>query len=139
MSKSGTDTGTRARLRPVQVAGIGVLLSLAALGERLLGGREYIFCHVSPSVDHFTNVALFLVLAAFLSAVAAGFLLAWLKPRTVLPSVVCVIAVIGLVVAADGVDAHGERAARRVAAQGWSEGVCDYVVPTYSVTPGWFW
>ncbi|MGY0462882.1 hypothetical protein ACW14Y_21915 [Kitasatospora sp. cg17-2] len=84
-------------------------------------------------------MALFLVLLACTSAVVGGIALARFKPRTAVPAVSCLVAVVALLMAADGVDAYGEREAQKVAAQGRAESTCDYVVPIYSVTPGWFW
>ncbi|MER5641569.1 hypothetical protein ABT095_32085 [Kitasatospora sp. NPDC002227] len=84
-------------------------------------------------------MALLLVLMACISAVVGGLALVWFEPRTAVPAVACLVAVVMLLVAADGVDAHGERQAQKVAAQGRAESTCDYALPIYTVTPGWFW
>jgi hypothetical protein len=46
--------------------------------------------------------------------------------------------VAGLLVAADGVDARGERIVAKAAAQHFDEDVCDYGGASYTATPGWF-
>jgi len=71
MSTSGGASAPVRVLRPQHVAGIGLLLSLAAVGERLSawrGGRYYVFCHASSSVDRITYVALCLVLTLHASS-----------------------------------------------------------------------
>ncbi|GAA0700882.1 hypothetical protein GCM10010193_64600 [Kitasatospora atroaurantiaca] len=118
------------------------MLSVAAVGERISasrGGQTYVFCHASPAIDRITYAALTLVLVAGMSALAGGLVLARFKPRTAIPAFACFLAVVVLLVAADAVDAHGAHEARAVAAQVRPEGTCDYVPPTYTVTPGWFW
>ncbi|PKV89437.1 hypothetical protein [Streptomyces sp. TLI_146] len=129
------------RLRAEHVVGAGAVLGVAALVERIprfVPAREYILCHTSPTLDHLTLTALGLVLAAGAAAVAGGVMMqARRAPGRALP-VVWLVIVAALLVAADGVDAHGEALAAKQAATEFTEGACDYVPQEYSATPGWF-
>ncbi|WP_371656210.1 MULTISPECIES: hypothetical protein [unclassified Streptomyces] len=129
------------RLRAEHVVGVGALLSVAALAERIprfVPARQYVLCHASPTLDHLTLTALALVLAAGVAAVAGGIMMQSRRtPGRVLP-VVWLVVVAALLIAADGVDAHGEALAAKQAATGFTEGRCDYVPQDYTATPGWF-
>ncbi|WP_329403442.1 hypothetical protein [Streptomyces melanogenes] len=129
------------RLRAEHVVGGGAVLGVAALVERvprLVPARRYILCHASPTLDHLTLTALGLVLAAGVAAVAGGVMMQSRRaPGRALP-VVWLVIVAALLIAADGVDAHGEALAAKQAATGFTEGACDYVPQDYTATPGWF-
>ncbi|OAR27032.1 hypothetical protein A8W25_01765 [Streptomyces sp. ERV7] len=124
------------------MVGAGALLTAAAFAERVPGlvpARRYLLCHASPDLDRLTLTALGLVLAAGVAAVAGGIMAQSRRTpsRTAVP-VVWLVIVAALLVAADGVDAHGEALAARQAATGFTEGACDYIPQDYSATPGWF-
>lgn len=123
------------------VVGAGALLSALALVERvprLVPAHEYLLCHGSPALDRLTLTALGLVLAAAVAAVAGGITMQSRRlSHPVLP-VVWLAVVAALLVAADGVDAHGEALAARQSTTGFAAGGCDYVPQDYSATPGWF-
>ncbi|MET7903086.1 hypothetical protein ABZS86_17085 [Streptomyces sp. NPDC005355] len=122
------------------MAGFSLPLTAAALYERLRGGRHYVFCHASPAVDHLTCTALGPVLAAGVTAVVGACVPQWREAhtRTAAVSLVFLAVIAALIVAADGVDARGEREPARIAAQGFDERSCDYTPQVYSATPGWF-
>ncbi|MFK8907129.1 hypothetical protein [Streptomyces sp. YS-3] len=123
------------------MVGAGALLSAVALVERvprLVPAHEYVLCHASPTLDRLTLTALGLVLAAAVAAVAGGITAQSRRlSHPVLP-VVWLVVVVALLVAADGVDAHGEALAAHRAATGFTAGACDYVPQEYGATPGWF-
>lgn len=129
------------RPRAEHVVGAGALLTVAALAERVprvVSARRYVLCHASSTLDRLTLTALGLVLAAGVAAVAGGIMMQSRRvPGRALPAVWLVI-VAALLVAADGVDAHGEALAAQQAATGFAEGACDYIPQEYSATPGWF-
>ncbi|KKZ72778.1 hypothetical protein VO63_16740 [Streptomyces showdoensis] len=117
-------------------------LVLLALLERVQGfrsGRQYVLCHAAPVLDHRTLLALALVAAAFLAGVV-GAAAAALRGRPVRPGllVLCMVAALAFVVAADRVDDGGERRAAELAAGPFDEKSCDYAPQVYSATPGWF-
>jgi hypothetical protein len=119
------------------VVAFGLPLTAVALYERLRGGRDYVFCHASPAVNHITMTALCLILAAGVVSVVGAWVVRHVSRRSA--TALVFIAVVGaLIVAADGVDAHGEREAARIAARGLDERICDYTPQVYDATPGWF-
>ncbi|MGO4429727.1 hypothetical protein AB4Z54_66040, partial [Streptomyces sp. MCAF7] len=108
--------------------------------ERLRGGRRYVFCHASSTVDGFTRTALALVAAAGVLTVLGAWTVQAVGPRRVVLPLAFMAAVAVLLVAADGVDARGEREAEKIAAQPFDEESCDYTPQVYDATPGWlFW
>ncbi|MET8008922.1 hypothetical protein ABZU86_03665 [Streptomyces sp. NPDC005271] len=132
--------GAGPSLEAHQVAGFGLPLTVAALYERLRGGRDYVFCHASPAVDRLTYTALGLVVAAGVTAVVGACVTQGreTRPRAGALPLVFLVLIAALIVAADGVDAHGEREAARIAAQRSDGRSCDYTPRVYSATPGWF-
>ncbi|WP_456212124.1 hypothetical protein [Streptomyces sp. LZ34] len=127
-------------LRAHHVALFGVLLTGIAAYERLRGSRQYVFCHASSAVDGFTHTALALVAAAGVLTVLGAWAVQAAGPRRAALPLAVMAAVAVLLVAADGVDARGEREATRVAAQPFDEETCDYTPQVYDATPGWlFW
>ena len=140
-----TDEGTRSgggagsaswTVQPHHVAAFGFTLSGAALYERLRGGRVYVLCDESPLLGRLTTVALCLVLAAAVMAVAGAWVVQEKAPRHRAVPWVFLAVIATLTVAADGVDAYGEREAAAIVAHGGSDG-CDEV-RIYEATPGWF-
>ncbi|MFC8505239.1 hypothetical protein ACFU3J_03865 [Streptomyces sp. NPDC057411] len=129
-------------MRPWYVFAFGSVLVAVALFERVWGfrsGRQYVLCHASAALDHGTFLALGLVAGAFgvaCAGAAAGSLGG--RPARPLFLLVCMLAVLGLVVAADRVDAGGERRAAELASAPLDERSCDYAPQVYSATPGWF-
>ncbi|TXS32761.1 hypothetical protein EAO71_04275 [Streptomyces sp. ms191] len=129
-------------MRPSHVFAFGSVLASIALFERVYGlrsGRQYVLCHQSPALNHLTLVALALVAGAFLTAVvgaATGIMRSRPSPSPFL--VACMVAALAFVVAADRVDAAGERRAARLTAAAFAGGSCDYTPQVYSATPGWF-
>ncbi|PBC60903.1 hypothetical protein BKI49_26545 [Streptomyces sp. Tue6028] len=137
---SGIRAGQHAFVRPWHVFVFGSTLGLVALFERVQGfrsGRQYVLCHESPALNHFTLVALALVAGAFLAAVV-GAATATVRSRPSRPPLLfaCMVAALALVVAADRVDADGERRAAKLTAE--RQSACDYTPQVYSATPGWF-
>ncbi|MDX6349537.1 MAG: hypothetical protein QOF84_4327 [Streptomyces sp.] len=123
------------------LAGAGVVLPLFALAERvpmLAGGkpREYALCHAALAPDHYTYAALALIPVAAVVAVVASVAL-W--RRGPLAGVAGLIALVGLLVMADGLDARGETLAARSSAPAFFERSCDYPIRVYTATPGWFY
>ncbi|WP_405726544.1 hypothetical protein OG607_22995 [Streptomyces sp. NBC_01537] len=121
--------------------GAGVVVPALAVAERipvLAGGpsRDYVVCRAAQLPDGCTEAALGLIgLAAVAGLVAA--ILVW--GRGWAAGVAGLAVVVGLVVAADGVDARGERIVAKAAAQPYEAKACDYPAQVYSATPGWFW
>ncbi|MEU4084531.1 hypothetical protein [Streptomyces aureus] len=118
---------------------VGSVLGVAALVERVplfVSGRTYVLCHVPSAVDHLTIAALALVGGAFVAAVTGGVAAIMRespRPEPVL-LVVCMVAALAFVVAADRVDAAGEQRVARLAVGGTRGASCGF----YSATPGWF-
>lgn len=143
MNTTGTPDDTRFTLRSWHLVAVGWTLGVVALWERLQsprGARSYVLCRHSAPLDHLTLTALGLIGAALLVSMA-GAIAADRGGATASGRLVagCLVAVIALVVAADTVDAAGERlAGQLVAAQPFEEGTCDYTPQHYSATPGWF-
>lgn len=134
--------GARPALWTGPVVAVGLLLSAGAFYERFdapRSGREYLFCHASEAVDHLTFTALALVLAAVVASVVGGIVVWRSKPRNAVLPLCCMAVVVALLMAADGVDAHGEGRAAEIAAQGFTEAGCDYTPQVYDATPGWFY
>ncbi|OIJ69148.1 hypothetical protein [Streptomyces mangrovisoli] len=139
---NGIKAGQHAGVRPWHAFACGSMLGLAALYERVRGlrdGRQYVLCHSSSTLDHVTVVALVLVAGAFLAAVVGG-VTAVMREKPSPPAflVACMVAALAFVVAADRVDAGGERRAAQLASAPFDEALCDYPAPVYSATPGWF-
>lgn len=140
-----TDTpdDTRFTLRSWHLVAVGWTLGLIALWERLQtfrGAHSYVLCRHSAHLDHLTLTALGLI-GATLVVSLAGAIAADRDGATASGRLIagCLVVVLALVVAADTVDAAGERlAAQLVAAQPFEEGVCDYTPQDYRATPGWF-
>ncbi|MFI8763479.1 hypothetical protein ACIGN6_00895 [Streptomyces sp. NPDC053792] len=131
-----------AAMQPWHAMTFGSALGLVALFERVQGfrsGRQYVLCHESPDLNHLTLVALVLVAGAFLAAVV-GAATATMRSKPSRPPflIACMVAALALVVAADTVDASGERLAATMAAEPFNERTCDYTPQVYSATPGWF-
>jgi hypothetical protein len=127
-------------VRPWHLFTVGWTLGAAALFERFQAfrsGREYVLCHAAPVLNDFTYAALALVGAAFLVASIGTATAADGTPRTAY-LVVCLLAVLAFLVAADRVDAHGAQRAAKLAAMKSDERTCDYTPQIYTVTPGWF-
>ncbi|MGW5528973.1 hypothetical protein [Streptomyces xanthochromogenes] len=129
------------QLQAGQVVAIGWLLCGAALVERVprfASGHRYLLCHHSSVLDRLTLTALALVLAAGVVALAGAIMMQAKNPHRVAFPVVCLVVVAALLVAADGVDAHGENLATRLSATPFTAGACDYIPQDYVATPGWF-
>ncbi|MEU9192898.1 hypothetical protein [Streptomyces hundungensis] len=139
-----TSTEPPSRTRTLQaghVVAIGAFLSAAALVERVprfASGRRYLLCHTSSTLNHLTLTALALVLAAGVAALAGAIVMQAKDTHGAVLPVVWLVVVVVLVVAADGVDAHGEALAAHLSATPFTEGACDYVPQDYVATPGWF-
>ncbi|MFE1416117.1 hypothetical protein ACFW6F_35770 [Streptomyces sp. NPDC058746] len=132
------DTRRAARFMPAAVAVLGGALVLGALVERT-DGRLYVFCHTHPEIDRVTWTALALIAGALVASLVGALVLARTRPRTVLPGAACLAAVLLMLSGADATDAYGEELARAAAATGRPDGgSCEYVVPTYTATPGAF-
>ncbi|MEU9098624.1 hypothetical protein [Streptomyces sp. NPDC048361] len=137
------DTTRRFTFRSWHLVAAGCLLSSAAFWERWRAsrsGRRYVLCHHSAHLDHLTLTALALVAAAVIvsiaCAIAADSRGAVASRRLVAG---CLVSVLALVVAADTVDAAGERLAKRAtAAEPFDAARCDYTPQDYAATPGWF-
>ncbi|MFI6471092.1 hypothetical protein ACIBL5_12670 [Streptomyces sp. NPDC050516] len=129
------------KLNAGHVVAIGWVLCAAALAERVprfVSGHRYLLCHASSALDHLTLTALALVMAAGMAALAGAIMIqAKDSYRSALP-VVWLVVVVALLVAADGVDAHGEELAAKLSATPFTEGACDYTPQDYIATPGWF-
>jgi hypothetical protein len=135
-----SDVRSEPVVRAHHVALFGFLLTGIAAYERLRGGRQYVFCHASSAADGFTYTALALVAAAGALTVLGAWAVQAAGPRRAALPLAVMAAVAVLLVAADGVDARGEREAARVAAQPFDAGTCDYTPQVYDATPGWlFW
>ena len=143
MDTTGTPDDTRFTLRSWHLVAVGWTLGVVAIWERLQthwGARSYVLCRHSARLDHLTLTALGLIGAAMLVSLA-GAIAADRDGATASGRLIagCLVAVLGLVVAADTVDAAGERlAGRLMAAQPFEENACDYTPQHYSATPGWF-
>lgn len=118
------------------VAGIGIALVTVALLKRT-EGKLYVFCQQHPEIDRVTWTSLALILGALVATVTSAVTLARLRPRTILPAVTSLAAVLLTLIGADAIDAYGEHLAQAAAAPGRpDDGNCAYVVPTYNATPG---
>ncbi|MFJ4514661.1 hypothetical protein [Streptomyces sp. NPDC088816] len=143
MIDQSNEVRTGFSVHPLFVFGLGWLLGLASLIERvpLIGhGREYGLCHPVPALDPFTSTALTLIGGAFLASTLGAVMVARTRrPRRVLP-VACLLIVSALLIAADRVDAHGERVAAEAERAYASTPLdqCDYTPEVYTATPGWF-
>ncbi|MFD9635412.1 hypothetical protein [Streptomyces violascens] len=141
MNVSTEQRGLIGKLNAGHVVAIGWVLCAAALAERVprfASGRRYLLCHASSTLDHLTLTALALVTAAGVAALVGAIMMQSKEShRPVLP-VVWLVVVVVLLVAADGVDAHGEALATQLSATPFTEGACDYAPKDYVATPGWF-
>ncbi|MFE2301956.1 hypothetical protein ACFXAW_27655 [Streptomyces sp. NPDC059445] len=141
--RTGVEGDRHVTVRPWHAFAVGSVLGAAALFERVRGfrsGRQYVLCHASSAVDHLTIVALALAGGALVAGVVGGVTAIMIdasRPNPVF-LIACMVAALACLVAADTVDAAGERRAARLAAQGFHEGQCDYTPQVYSATPGWF-
>lgn len=139
---AGAPDGARFTPRAWHLVAIGWTLGALALWERLRapqGTRQYLLCHHSAHLDHLTLIALVLVGAVFVVSLAGAIVADHQGAASRGLVVGCLSAVLVLVVAADTVDASGERQAERLAAaRPFDAGVCDYAPQEYSATPGWF-
>ncbi|WP_329315722.1 hypothetical protein [Streptomyces sp. NBC_01262] len=120
--------------------GAGVVGPALAVAERipvLAGGsrRDYVVCRAAQLPDHCTEAAIGLILLASVAALVAA-ILVWGRGKTA--GLLGLVVVAGLLVAADGVDARGERIVAKAAAQPFDEDVCGYGGVSYTATPGWF-
>ncbi|MFG3280795.1 hypothetical protein [Streptomyces sp. NPDC048111] len=134
--------GVLGRLTAAHVVAIGWLLCAAAFAERvpvLFSGHRHLLCHASSHLDRLTLTALGLVLAAAVAALAGAVVMQGKGQGVAAVPVVCLVVVVALLIAADGVDAHGEALARQLSATPFTAGACDYVPQDYVATPGWFW
>ncbi|MCX5384345.1 hypothetical protein [Streptomyces sp. NBC_00083] len=129
--------------RSWHLVAVGALLGAVAFWERWeasRSGRRYVLCHHSARLDHLTLTALGLIGSALIVSVACAVAA---DSRGAVASrrlaAGCFVAVLALVVAADTVDAAGERLAGRLsAAEPFEAAVCDYTPQDYAATPGWF-
>lgn len=141
MNVSTEQPGTGRKLDAGHVVAIGWVLCAVALVERvprLTSGHRYLLCHASPALDHLTLTALALVTAAGVAALAGAIMMQSKDSyRPALP-VVWLVVVVVLLIAADGVDAHGEALAAQLSATPFTEAACDYAPQDYIATPGWF-
>jgi hypothetical protein len=94
-----------------------------------------VVCRAAQLPDHCTEAAIGLILSAAVAALVAA-ILVWGRGKTV--GLLGLVVVAGLAVAADGVDARGERIVAKAAAQPFDEDVCAYGGVSYTATPGWF-
>ncbi|MFF3405316.1 hypothetical protein ACFYW8_03695 [Streptomyces sp. NPDC002742] len=142
MKAADTTVDTRPVPRAGHVAAFGLLLTAGALFERVnawSSGRQYVFCHASEAVDRLTYTALGLVLSAGALSTLGAIALWWNRTRSTRLHLACMIAVVAVLMAADGVDAHGERRAATIAAERPADDKCDYTPQDYTATPGWFY
>ncbi|MEU1805980.1 hypothetical protein [Streptomyces sp. NPDC019937] len=140
-TRSGDGAGSAVwTVRPHHIAAFGFTLSGAALYERLRGGRVYVLCDASPLLGRLTTVALCLVAAAAVPAVLGAWVVQEKAPRHRAVPWVFLAVIAALIVAADGVDAYGEREAAVIAAHEGSGGAgrCGEAARIYEATPGWF-
>ncbi|MFD7339448.1 hypothetical protein ACFV98_26070 [Streptomyces violascens] len=123
------------------VVAIGWVLCAAALAERVprfTSGHRYLLCHASSTLDHLTLTALALVAAAAVAALVGAIMMQSKESHRPALPVVWLVVVVALLVAADGVDAHGEALATQLSATPFTESACDYAPQDYVATPGWF-
>ncbi|MET9361591.1 hypothetical protein ABZX93_11795 [Streptomyces sp. NPDC006632] len=137
------DTTHRYTFHSWQLVAAGCLLGAIAFWERWQGartGRRYTLCHHSAHLDHLTLTALALVAAAPVVSIACAIVAdsrGAVASRRLVAG--CLVTVLALLVAADTVDAAGERQAQRLTvAEPFDGAVCDYAPQDYTATPGWF-
>ncbi|MFI6054918.1 hypothetical protein ACIBCO_33130 [Streptomyces violascens] len=133
--------GFTRKLNAGHVVAIGSVLCATALAERVPGftsGHRYLLCHASSTLDHLTLTALALVLASGVAALAGAIMMQSKESHRPGLPLLWLVVVVALLVAADGVDAHGEVLATQLSATPFTEGACDYTPQDYVATPGWF-
>ncbi|MFE9403361.1 hypothetical protein ACFYNY_16465 [Streptomyces sp. NPDC006530] len=139
---TSTERAVGARtLQAGHVVAIGALLCAAAVVERVprfASGHRYLLCHASSALDHLTLTAFALVMAAGVAALTGAVMMQARDAHGAALPVVWLVVVAVLLVAADGVDAHGEALAAQLSATPFNQGACDYVPQDYVATPGWF-
>ena len=137
-TRSGEGAGSAVRtVQPHHIAAFGFTLSGVALYERMRGGRVYVLCEESPLLGRLTTVALCMVLAAAVMAVVGAWVVQEKAPCGRAVPWVFLAVIVALLVAADGVDAYGEREAAVVAVHDGA-GRCGEAMQFYKATPGWF-